>query len=244
MSDEKPKKPEKPEKPAKPEKPVKVDLWQQFKQHLTTPARKAVVAPEPPKLRTAPEPVVDEPVMDFAMFRSSLTQQAKGSLDEQPAIEDESQEPHNDKLARYCLVEVGDGDDGKWPQVRLFQTPEGIARRIGSNLGKDMVIWAFFGVPLHLTQGEQRYLSLPDGLNSIMIPIIEGGPTTIVSGDQIENIPVQEDGFIGPKYLAETTIPEKEKPKPPPPVQNTAPDDEDADDEDDDDDDDEEGADA
>lgn len=186
--------------------------WQLFLDMLTPAARSAIQHKEPAKLPTPVEHKVPTDENDqFAAFRSSLMPSTRERVD--GLVSDERIEPvdiePDTNAARYCLVE---GPDGEWSSVRVFKTPEGLARRIGSMEGQDMVVWAFFGIPLRITKGPQRYLLLPDGQQAITIPLYDGGPVQFVDADLLSEREIQEDGFVGRPELAVGRMPEPKMP--------------------------------
>lgn len=107
--------------------------------------------------------------------------------------------------ARWGIIEC---PSGEWAQMRLFKSAESLARRITQLEGSDTIVWCFFGLPMSLTKGPQRYLQLPGGTQMIQVPIFEGGPCKIVDADLLGSIEIEESGFIGPKELAEAVMPE------------------------------------
>ena len=187
--------------------------WQSFLGMLT-PSAKCEVQRLEPKSPLSPAPPVsdftDEETDQYHAFRKTLTGLATGQLDDiaGPDEADEAVEP-NEKLARYCLIECPDGD---WSMVRMFKTPDGLARRIGQLEGEDMVVWAMFGIPLRITKGPQRYLLLPDGMTALTIPVVVGGPVKEVEADLLDQLELQDDGYLGPPELAQAhTIAQEQK---------------------------------
>ena len=193
-----------------------VQAWQQFLSMLT-PSTKRAVQEFKPRTPLAPEqPVIipDEETDSYRAFRSTLSAFASGQLDElttAPAQEEAVE--LNEKLARYCLIECPDGD---WSMIRMFKSPEGLARRIGQLEGEDTVVWAVFGIPLRITKGPQRYLLLPDGQTALTVPVIEGGPVKQVDADLLDSLELQDDGYIGPPELAHAHAITRQKKSSPP----------------------------
>ena len=180
--------------------------WSQFFEMLTPAARSALDNKEPSVLDAVPtNKVFTEDSDQFAKFRESLTPTTREYVDELVEIDDVKEDAGVEAdAARYCLVE---GPDGEWSSVRLFKTADGLARRIGMLSGQDMIVWAFYGIPLRLTKGPQRYLFLPDQQTAIAIPMYQGGPAKVVPVDLLSASELQEDGFIGPPELAQTNPP-------------------------------------
>ena len=180
------------------------EAWKVFVSDLSEAARKYLNHTEPTILPIEAAPQRDDESADgYHQFRKELSPAAREWLDAQVDTVLRPEDEIDASVARYCVVE---GPDGGWPTARLFKTPEALARRISQLDGTDMVIWCFFGIPIHLTRGPQRYLLLPGGQDAIMIPLIEGGPCKIVPADLLENLELQDDGFLGPPELANTEM--------------------------------------
>lgn len=210
-----------------------VRAWDSWVGGLSKSAREALrdkeTAPLPVEM---PSPVGDE-VDAYAGFRRTLTGAAKEGIDHLVEAEPTIEARTDQEAVRYALFEALDGD---WPVTRVFTGPDGLARRIGQLEGQDIVVMAYFGVPLKLTMGPQRYLHLPDGRSAIMIPLVPGGPATIIDADLIANLEPQVDGFLGPPELAETAMPRVHEDSPRERVSSRGRDDDDVDDDDDEDD--------
>jgi hypothetical protein len=180
-----------------------------------------------------PESIIeDEATIAYQKFCSQfLTQNERNILDSLAQPQDTPAECDvKPDTVRYCLVEC---PDGEWPVVRGFRTPEALARRIGEVEGKDMVLWAFYGVPLQITCGPQRYLVLPDSETALQVPLYSGGPCARVELTLLGELELQKDGFVGHRALIDPSVAQKER-------QEMAELPDDPDDDDDDDDDDEE----
>ncbi len=115
---------------------------------------------------------------------------------EEPVFE----KPVKETNYRFGLVEC---KDGEWAVTRAYKKPETLARRLCELDGKDVVVSAFFGIPLAITKGPQRYLMLPGGTQAITVPIVEGLATPIIDAETIRHLGVEEDGFLGPPELRE-----------------------------------------
>lgn len=182
------------------------------------------------KVRMPPAPVIDEHVDAYSRLRGSLSTAAREDLDSQVDGEPEPESDADDDMARYCMFECMDGE---WPVLREFKSVEGLVRRMVQLKDADMVVCPFFGIPLTFTQGPQRYLFLPGGVRAVSVPHYESGPSQIVPANLLEELPIQEDGYLGPRALVENSPPEIIDA-----IVEDSDEDEDNDDDDDDDDDD------
>lgn len=99
---------------------------------------------------------------------------------------------------RYACVE---SDNGEFAKLRVFRSADALARYLAAAEGRDTVVWCFYGVPLRFTQGPTRYLFLPDGRTALTIPSSPDQPAIPVPADSVTT-PIQDDGFLGPPYLA------------------------------------------
>ena len=90
------------------------------------------------------------------------------------------------------------------------------------------MVWCFYGVPLRFTVGPQRYLMMPDQNTALSIPLVKGAKLVRADADLIP-LEWQEDGFVGPPYLANTDGLQVEAvPENVPPPKNQALDDDEA----------------
>lgn len=141
------------------------------------------------------------PASDFDAFASTLSPAARKAVE---VVTDgpppPPEETCKEEVKRFGCVE---GDNGEFAKLRLFKDAESLAKYLGSVEGEDKVVWCFHGVPLRFTVGPQRYLMLPDGETAISIPIAPGAKILRVEADLL-GAEYQEDGFIGPAYLANT----------------------------------------
>ncbi len=169
-----------------------------------SPTVRAAFAKTASPLPQAVEPADD----DLDDLRSSLGPLARQSLDNMASRESA---PEIDPIvARYHLVEC---PDGEMSHVTSLKTAESLARRIGDLEGEDMEVWAFYGIPMLLSRGPQRYLSLPDGEHAITIP--RGGmPIKTVDITLLTSVKGQEDGYLGPPMLANARVERVPPPKP------------------------------
>lgn len=209
------------------EKQKKSEAGEVFLGTLTKRARAAMErsAAGPLMCPPEPEPVDDDAELAGAAFVKTLTKAARSKLEAMPAAPPPEAAVAAGGVPRYAVVEC---PDGEWAQLRTFKNYEGLARRLQQLEGTDTVVWCFYGVPLSITKGPQRYLELPGGTQKVLIPMFAGGPCRLVDADLLGKLAVQEDGYIGPPELA-TALPVEEKVKP------TGGGDDDDDDDDDDD---------
>lgn len=206
MSEKKPGKSEKKSPPPSPA-PERVDPFMQFMQGLTDATRRSMKAGMRTKhpLELTPKPQLGEEHDDFASYRDSLSSDTLRQLDELvPAAQDTVPDP-DANAACFGMVEA---ENGEWAKMRLFRDVEALAHRLAEQEGKDIVVWCFYGIPLKLSRGPQRYLMLPDGRNAVKIPMGCVGPVEFVDGGFLDSFEMQEDGFIGPPQLAEGSLPD------------------------------------
>lgn len=105
--------------------------------------------------------------------------------------------PVSTDRARYCVVEAFDGD---WPRLRVYRTPEAMAKRVQKLLGKDVSVYCYFGIPLKVSVGPDRFVELPNGYQAIDVPAFPGVAPKI---REIDTDTVWEErGYVGPSYLA------------------------------------------
>jgi hypothetical protein len=185
-------------------KDKQTQAWETWTDTLTAKAKAALQRVEPSRLPVETSPRSDDEEADaYASFRDSLTGKAQEWLDAGVDTEPKPDEEVDTSVARWGLVEA---PDGEWATMRLFKTPEGLAKRIASLEGQDVVVAAFFGLPLQVTRGTQRYLILPGGQQAVMIPIYAGGPCKLVPANVLDSLEIQDDGFLGPPELANTLL--------------------------------------
>lgn len=194
-----------------PLKPGKLDPWMSFLL-TTTPSTKAALAETlkvPLLLEEPAQRLEGEEHLDFADYRDLLTPKTLEHVD---ALVQSAEELQPDATAgRFGLVETRGGE---WGVMRLFKSLNGLASRIAALEGQDVVVHAFYGIPLPLTKGPQRYIFAPDGLTAMMIPMYVNGPVQVVEADLVSAIDRQEDGFVGPPALAEGRFPSWDQPRP------------------------------
>lgn len=179
-------------------------------------------------------PVQDVPRMDaehddFEQTCDMLSERARQQVD----VPETTEEPLDVQVdaAKFCIIESPDGD---FARLHGYTTPQQAATRLGELEGQDIVVHVVYGIPLRLTIGPQRFLTLPDGQQAIMIPTYPGGPTKVVDANLVEDMEIQDDGFLGPPELVNTPqVPEKPKKKKK--KANYGPDDDDDDDDEDED---------
>jgi hypothetical protein len=197
---------------AKIEKTGRAEAWTYFLDRLTASSRAAVAKPAGPAALAAAKPVVPNAAA-YDEFRAGLTSTACDAVDQ---LADAEPPPEAEALAfAYILME---SPDGECPTIRMYKTPEPMARRLGQIEGADTHAWAVYGVALPFTKGPQRYVLLPDGGQAIQVPLYHGGPCRTVPADLLDSLAIQEDGYVGPDELAESKVPD-----PPPAKQVPAP---------------------
>jgi hypothetical protein len=108
------------------------------------------------------------------------------------------EETCREEVKRFGCVEC---DNGEFATLRMFRDADGLAKYLGSVEGEDKIVWCFFGTPLRFTVGPQRYLMLPDGQTALAIPLVPGAKIHRIEADLVSS-EYQEDGFVGPRYLA------------------------------------------
>ncbi len=188
----------------------KIDAWEVFLADLSPGARAAMdnfernpLAPPRP-----PAPPEDDDSDAYDRFLADLSPGARaafgGAAPEPPPGSEASTSE-----ARWCVVE---SPDGEWAQLRAFRNPEGLARRLQQLEGQDTVVWCFYGVPLKLTKGPQRLLTMPGGRQMVQIPVFEGGPVRLVDAEAAGKVAFLETGYVGPPELAEANQPKAEVP--------------------------------
>ena len=92
----------------------------------------------------------------------------------------------------YCMVEAADGE---FADLRLFQTLEGLVHRLTDLEGCDVSVFPFFGTPLPISKGPNRFLLLP---NDKAVAITKQQQHVDLSE---EDVTVEESGFLGPPAL-------------------------------------------
>lgn len=92
----------------------------------------------------------------------------------------------------YCMVEAADGE---FADLRLFHTLEGLVERLTNLVGCDVSVFPFFGTPLPISQGPDRFLLLP---NDKAVAITKQQQHVDLAE---EDVTVEESGFLGPPAL-------------------------------------------
>jgi hypothetical protein len=169
-----------------------VDPWASWLATLSSAAQAQITGV------TRPATVGDDDQQAFTAWEASLTEEARVAL-RGPAVAVAATPPPKD--LRLGLVEL---HDGQLPVLRVYSSAAALARRLQALQDQDVAVIPFYGKPLKFTKGPQRYLQLPDGNNVIMIPLVKGGPTTILEADLLHDPVYQEDWYIGPAELAYT----------------------------------------
>lgn len=177
--------------------PKSVEAWAEFAASLPAKVRNALEAKDAPQASVPlGGPDEEEGVAEYAEFLKSLPATVQAALTKQA---DPSDLPKAKKAADdvYGVVE---SPDGEWPQMRVFKTPEGLARRLAALQDKDVTALCFRGQPAQITKGPQRYLVFADF--AVRIPLYEEGPAQIVPREVVDGLDVEELGFLGPPELA------------------------------------------
>ena len=177
----------------------KNEAWEAFLSKLSKPARAAMTTQDNPLVPPAPTPEPDDEADAYQAFLSRLSPSARAAFggkaaEPQPAAGVEEATP------RWGIVEA---TDGEWAKMRLFKTAEALARRVQELEGTDTVVWCFYGLPLPLSKGPQRYLTMPSGTKLMQVPLFKGGPTKLVDADLLPNLEAEEAGYVGPRELSE-----------------------------------------
>jgi hypothetical protein len=180
-------------------KPNQQDPYEVWLSRLSPQAKKALTSK---KEAEAP----DDEKEDFDRWRSGLSPQAQQWTDGQTEAGESRPDEELLEGARYGCVEC---PDGEFPVVRLFKTEEALARHVGGREGKDVSIVPFYGHFLRFSKGPQRYMFSPGGEKLVLIPRDGIGPVRSCEADLVE-FDWQEDGFVGPPELADTSYLEKE----------------------------------
>ncbi len=178
------------------------EAWDTFKASLSQAACADLTANNANPLlpQTPTRDYADEDGETYDRFLGALTSSAQAAMRAQVREAEPSVEIAETAI-RFGIVEC---PDGGWGQMRMFKNAEGLARRLQQLEGTDTIVWCFYGIPLPLTKGPQRYLSMPNGVQMIEVPMYEGKPVKLVNIDTLGNIEFEEQGFVGPPELAET----------------------------------------
>lgn len=166
---------------------------------------------------------------DFDAFAAALSGKAREVI----AVVADGPPPPPAETCKEAAKRFGAvvSENGEFAQLIMFKDADALAKYLGAAEGDDKVVWCFHGVPLRFTVGPQRYLMLPDGETALAVPVTVGAKILRVEADLI-GTDFQEDGFVGPAYLANTDGLQTEAP-PEPGTNKALDDDEPADDEED-----------
>lgn len=133
---------------------------------------------------------------EFTAVRSMLSPE----LQERLTSRVEADDTPKPMSMRYGIVE---SPNGEWAYTRLFKTAEELSDRVAALEGQDVVVQCFYGIPLPITKGRQRYMALPDG-RMFRIPTFPGGKGESVDPATIRDLEIEDRGFLGPPELAES----------------------------------------
>lgn len=120
-------------------------------------------------------------------------------------------EPPKDYRPQWCVCECADED---FPRVRIFDSPQKLARYLAGLEGKDIAIWPFFGMALRITKpiGGQRYLILPGEQEALPLKSygkLEPVDASFLNLEELtEDEAYQCDGWVGDPALDEASTPE------------------------------------
>lgn len=154
----------------------------------------AAAQPAPPR----PDDQKDE----YGLWRRDLSEPARDHLDTLVPLDAVRPEEAVSVTAyRYAAVEC---ENGEFPVVRLLRTADALARYLGRLEGQDVSVIPFYGQLLNFSAGPVRYLQLPDLTTLLVIPRQGEGPCQRIDADLVQ-FEAQEDGFLGPPELANTT---------------------------------------
>lgn len=132
---------------------------------------------------------------DYAAWLGGLSEEAASLAHRQAQLGAARLE---DKAARYGVVIV---HSGEFPVVKLAKTPEQLARLLSSLEGQDVCVACFHGNFLPVTTGPVRHLLV--GKRAYVVP--RRGDSVVVTrplDDLLDDLVIQEDGFLGPEELA------------------------------------------
>ncbi len=157
-----------------------------------------------------------KPASPFDEFAAGLPPSVRASVAAVAgAVAPPPEETCKEEAKRFGCVE---SENGEFATLRMFRDADALARYLGAIEGEDKVVWCFFGTPLRFTRGPQRYLMMPDQNTALSIPLVKGAKLVRADADLID-LEYQDDGFVGPAYLANTdglqveAVPENVPPK-------------------------------
>lgn len=182
-------------------KKVKTEAGEAFLASVSPRARAALLreAGDPLAPPRPPDPSDDDDGASGEAFLDSISPAARAALAGAAVAAPPEAAAEELGVRRYAIVE---SPDGEWAQVRTFKTAEGLARRVQQLEGTDTVVWCFFGVPLALSKGPQRYVELPGGRMVVSVPMYDGGPVQVLERDEIGRFDPEPTGFLGLPELA------------------------------------------
>lgn len=185
----------------------KNEAWEAFLAKLSKPARAAMSATENPLVPSQPQPEPDDDGEMFQRFLAKLSPTARAAYGGK-APEPKPTAGVEEASPRWGIVEA---TDGEWAKMRLFKTADALARRVQELEGTDTVVWCFYGLPMPVSKGPQRYLTMPGGKQLMQVPLYEGGPCKLVDADLLPNLEAEEAGYVGPRELSEAAPQAKEQ---------------------------------
>ncbi len=134
----------------------------------------------------------------FDAWLGGLSEEA-AALAEGQAGGGAAEEEGDRAAARYGVVIV---HSGEFPVVKLVKTPGRLAQLLGDLAGQDVCVACFRGRFLPVTAGPRRFVLLGDQAVSLPLPGEE--PQVVTLDALLDDLTIQEDGFLGPEELANT----------------------------------------
>jgi hypothetical protein len=154
------------------------------------------------------KPVIeDEEKEEYARFRSTLSEYTQEAIDILiPAEESFDENDVNESAFRYCYVEIAEEEI---PVLRVFKSAELWARHAAKAEGKAVFLVPFYGKPLQISVGPQRYLSLPDEDKVMVVPYQNRGPCKVFDSTLLNEFVSQDNFFLGPTELMDNSLAEQ-----------------------------------
>lgn len=179
------------------------ESWDLVVDGLTPSTRRALQRVQAGPLSAVPPPAdTDDDEDAYVTVTSRLTPKTRAAVaaaTSLPVVIERNPQAE-ETMARFGMVTC---PDGEWPTMSLFRDAEQLARRIGELQNTDTVVWAFYGLPLPVTEGPQRYLGLPGGMQMIQIPLFANGPAEVVRVTEVTTR-IEQHGYLGPPEMAQS----------------------------------------
>ena len=148
------------------------------------------------------------PVDDESYGYESLVARSRPQIQQmlEEMVEPKPGEMPTNHKPKYGLVSC---PDGEFPSVRLYDSPETMARAVKEMEGQDVAVVMFFGFVVPITKAPHRIIVLPDDTYVALDPLV-----SLLPADAMDyELEIQDDGFLGDpslslssKYLAEDVI--------------------------------------